>query len=47
MSKYWEGVLMGSLCSGFIWRWIFFFVDDIRCWWKKEGREQWNPKVRG
>ena len=45
MSQYWTGVLMGALCSGFIWRWVFFFVDDIREWWRKEGRAQWMRKV--
>lgn len=46
MSKYWDGVFMGALCSGFIWRWIFFIVDDIRSWLRKEGRAQWRREVK-
>ena len=38
MRGYWDGVLMGALCSGFVWRWIFFIVDDIRLWWRVEGK---------
>lgn len=46
MSKYWDGVLMGALCSGFIWRWIFFIADDVRDWWRKEGRAQWIKEIK-
>jgi hypothetical protein len=41
---YWDGVLIGSLGSGFIWRWIFFVADDIRAWWRKDGRNQWKEE---
>jgi len=37
---YWDGVLIGALASGFIWRWIFFIIDDVRRWWREKGYAQ-------
>jgi hypothetical protein len=39
MTKYWDGVLIGALCSGFIWRWIFFVVDTMFGGVKREERD--------